>query len=120
MMKKRKNHQKLFNLALATSLATSAVVAIAPTQIEAAPRSFPDVKPNDYYNESVQILSERGIINGYPDKTFRPINGIEREHVAVILYRAMDLEAPSNLDAALKGYSDVDSSHKCMQRKLLQ
>ena len=79
-MKKR----KLFNFALATSMATAAIVAVAPVDADAA-KSFSDLAPTDPHYPNVMNLTERGVINGYPDGTFKPYEPIHRGHAAKFL-----------------------------------
>lgn len=47
-------------------------------------RSFRDVKEDTWYAESVGVMASLGVLNGYPDGTFRPGRSITRaEFVAV-------------------------------------
>ncbi|AJK90062.1 S-layer protein [Lysinibacillus sp. A1] len=41
--------------------------------------------------EMIEYIAPRGIINGYPDGTFRPDESIQRQHVAIIFTRAFEL-----------------------------
>ncbi|GLC88056.1 InlB B-repeat-containing protein [Lysinibacillus piscis] len=43
-------------------------------------------------NEMIKEIATQGIINGYPDGTFRPNEFIKRQHVVVMLARALELE----------------------------
>lgn len=45
---------------------------------------YTDVKSTDWYNNAISTLSNMGIINGYPDGTFRPNAGITRAEFAKI------------------------------------
>ena len=65
-------------------MATGVLVAAVPTQAEAA-KSFPDVKPTHHFYEAVLNLTERGVINGYDNGTFRPGENISRAHAAKIM-----------------------------------
>ena len=48
--------------------------------------SFSDIKESAWYYESVNAMSQAGIINGYTDGTFRPENQITRaEFVTMIM-----------------------------------
>ncbi|CAM5349716.1 hypothetical protein LSPH24S_03435 [Lysinibacillus sphaericus] len=38
-------------------------------------------------------MTRKGIITGYPDKTFRPNDYIKRQHIAIMFARAFELEA---------------------------
>lgn len=63
------------------------------------------------YNEAIELV-EKGIISGYDDYTFKPYTPISREHVAVLLYKALDLDAPKNVKGILSGYKDVNENHR--------
>ena len=39
-----------------------------------------------YAKEEVTALSSNGLINGYPDNTFKPKNTITRAEIAAVLY----------------------------------
>ena len=45
---------------------------------------YSDVKSTDWYNNAISTLSNMGIIDGYPDGTFRPNAGITRAEFAKI------------------------------------
>ena len=62
----------------------------APTP-ESTPdaKPFPDVPASAWYAEAVNGLSARGIVNGYPDGSFKPEQTATRAEVAVMLYRAL-------------------------------
>ena len=46
--------------------------------------SYSDVKSTDWFNNAISTLSNMGIIDGYPDGTFRPNAGITRAEFAKI------------------------------------
>lgn len=51
-------------------------------------KMFSDIDENEYYTAAVQwAYSNSGIIQGYPDGTFRPDENISREDLSVILDR---------------------------------
>src|SRR5690606_7480843 len=49
--------------------------------------SFTDVNSNDWYAGVVQIAVQAGLIQGYPDDTFRPTEKISREELATLIRR---------------------------------
>ncbi|RAV04971.1 immunoglobulin-like domain-containing protein [Paenibacillus sp. YN15] len=51
--------------------------------------SFRDVSPDDWYYTAVSAAVQAGIVNGYPDSTFRPDAPITREELAAMLIRAL-------------------------------
>ena len=48
-------------------------------------RSFTDVSFSHPYFEQIESIENREIINGYPDRTFRPKDAIKREHAFKML-----------------------------------
>ncbi len=48
---------------------------------------FDDVSENEWYTEAVNWASVNGIVNGYGDNTFGPMNDVTREQVMAILHR---------------------------------
>ena len=99
---------KAFNVALATTLAASAVVAVAPTQADAA-ATFTDVKTSDVHYTSIMNLAERGIVSGYGDGTFRPNNGVTRGQVAKIIAGILELDT-KNVNNP--NFTDVSTSNE--------
>lgn len=52
---------------------------------------FDDVATDSWYYEGVTTMAEYGIITGYPDGSFRPMNRVSREEFAVMMVRALKL-----------------------------
>lgn len=52
--------------------------------------NFTDVPNDRYYAKAVAWAASKGIVSGYPDKTFAPESNISREQLASILYRYAD------------------------------
>ena len=84
------NTHRFYQMALAATLATSAIV-IAPPAANAA-SLFPDINPSTEEGKAIIILAERGIISGYPDGTFKPANFITRTQAAKILAGILHLD----------------------------
>lgn len=80
--------------------ATAAIVAsaVAPAA-SAAEVKFTDVGENFWAATEIYALVEAGVINGYPDGTFKPGQDIIRGQAANLLTDALDLEIPSDLNA---------------------
>ncbi|MFJ7922223.1 S-layer homology domain-containing protein [Lysinibacillus fusiformis] len=52
--------------------------------------TFSDISTH-WAKEMIEYMAPHGIINGYPDGTFRPDDSIQRQHVAIIFSRAFEL-----------------------------
>ncbi|MGY0691392.1 S-layer homology domain-containing protein [Virgibacillus sp. FSP13] len=92
------------------TIATAAVagVALTPVAVAADTGIYTDVDADDSHYDAIKSLTEKGYVHGYPDDTFKQWNDISRQHVAVILANAMDLQTPENVEEVLKVYDDVD------------
>ncbi|MER2089924.1 MAG: S-layer homology domain-containing protein, partial [Sporosarcina sp.] len=85
-----------------------AVVVFSSVQAEASSQSFKDVPHNHPYKEIIQNMQARGMINGYPDGTFKPNEKVSRKHVAQLLGKALQLDAKSETGIR---YKDVPKNH---------
>ena len=51
--------------------------------------TFSDVPPSNVFYTSIETAHHMGVINGYPDGTFRPNNNIRRDEMAQIVYKGV-------------------------------
>ncbi|ADH98512.1 5'-nucleotidase C-terminal domain-containing protein [Salisediminibacterium selenitireducens] len=72
---------------------------------------FSDVDDDYTHAEAIRALAEEGILQGYPDGSFGIQDNMERQQVAIVLYRALGLDVPEDLDSTLERYSDVSANH---------
>ncbi|MFC3886492.1 S-layer homology domain-containing protein [Bacillus songklensis] len=70
---------------------SAAVVASAIAPVASA-ASFSDVDANSVHAKAIDALSETGIINGYPDGTFKPGKSITRGQAAKMIARTIEGE----------------------------
>jgi hypothetical protein len=49
---------------------------------------FTDIADGDLFFQDIQWLAARGVTEGFPDKTYRPLEIIHRDAMAAFLYRA--------------------------------
>ena len=74
---------------------------------------FKDVPAKKYYTNAVIWASQKGIVEGYPDGTFRPNDNITREQLAAILFRYAKADGIiQDTDADLSGFPDAVNVHK--------
>lgn len=72
-------------------------------------KKFTDVNITHELAYSIEIASEYGIINGYPDGTFRPDEHISREEAMVMYSRTMDIVGLAEKDSnIINNYTDKD------------
>ncbi len=61
-------------------------------------KSFSDVDGSHWANSVINNMVSTGILNGYPDGTFKPNNPISRAEFAKILVLSLDLKDSSHVD----------------------
>ena len=69
--------------------AVLAATAIAGVTTAFAANPFSDVTPSDWAYQAVATLASQGVINGYPDGTFKGQNNITRYEMAQMVAKAM-------------------------------
>ena len=92
-----------------------AMVATVLYRMESMPKTtyksyFKDIKDNEYYSIPTTWAKQKGIINGYNDGTYKPLNNITREEMVTILcnyVKSKGLYEKSNID--LSQYKDSSS-----------
>lgn len=104
---KKQTSKKMFNVVIATSLATGAVVAVSPTETGAA-LQFSDVKETNTHYENILNLADRKVVNGYEDGTYRPGESIKRGNAAQIIARILDL---NTTNVKNPGFKDVSTEN---------
>jgi len=103
------NQHKFFQAAVVASLATAAVVAVAPV----ADAAFIDVKANTEGGQAIEKLSAMKIVNGYEDGTFRPGNGVTRAEAAKIL--TLLNTGGEDVNGYTSAFADVPQNHWAYQ-----
>lgn len=106
----KQSTKKAFNVAMATTMAAGAVVAVAPTQASAAV-SFSDVKETNTHYANILNLAERGVISGYEDGTFRPGDSIKRGNAAKIIAGVLGLDTTNVKNPGFKDVSVNNSNY---------
>ncbi|WP_052123947.1 S-layer homology domain-containing protein [Ureibacillus manganicus] len=103
----KKSYKKYLNATIATAVVASSVVGTSSVVL-AAEKSFPDVKEQDFFYEAVKVLTERKVISGFPDGTFKPYENITRGQIAVLLVKLLKLDTTNVIDP---GFHDVPKTH---------
>lgn len=87
-------------------------------------KSFPDVQSNHWAIKEINYLSDKGIINGTPEGTFKPSDYVTRGQMALMLDLSLKLEKPSNYNHIFsdvaKGVYYYDSVHKLAHNNIVQ
>ncbi|WP_203245823.1 S-layer homology domain-containing protein [Sporosarcina beigongshangi] len=100
--------KRSFRLAIVFVFVASFFIAYPSADSYAKDNVFKDIKSGSYYYESVLSLSERGIINGFNDGTFKPNQAVTRGQAAKILAHVLELDLESVKDPK---FLDVKPSH---------
>ena len=79
-------------------LAMAAVAALAAGASAFAANPFSDVSTSDWAYQAISDLSDRGLVEGYPDGTFKGQQNITRYEVAQIIARLMAKEDQMNAE----------------------
>ncbi|RKJ60742.1 S-layer homology domain-containing protein [Butyricicoccus sp. 1XD8-22] len=110
---------KIFNSTafIMTALIGTAAIVTPFNSIEAkeptvaATKTFKDVTTTHPYYEMISDMTSQGIISGYADGTFKPNENINRQHAALLINNAVDLET----SIPFKAFNDVNSKHPYYQ-----
>ena len=73
-------------------------------------KGFTDVVPGTWYSDAVAWAADNGIVNGYPDGSFRPKDPLTREQMAAIFFRYAGWSGRSVSEKAdLSAFPDASS-----------
>ncbi|HAG12107.1 MAG TPA: hypothetical protein DCK76_12250 [Desulfotomaculum sp.] len=97
----------LFLCLILTSNAAS-IAATASEDQTAVKTQFKDITENDPLLPFIRYLTEKGIINGFPDGTFQPGANVTRSQAAKAVVLAKGLQPLKNVYPSFK---DVNSKH---------
>ena len=103
-MKRSRNMKKI--------LAIAAVAALTAGVSAYAANPFSDVSPDDWAYQAVSDLSDQGVVEGYPDGTFKGERNMTRYELAQVIARLMaredqlNAEQKATLDKLAGEYAD--------------
>lgn len=94
---------------------TTANAEVAVKQQQAAPVTFKDVPAGHWSYEAIQTLAEHEIMLGYGNGVFGFGHNVNREQVAALIYRALDLDEQFGEDEVLESpYNDIVDDNSTM------
>ena len=88
-------------------LAIAAAAALTAGVSAYAANPFSDVSPDDWAYQAVSDLSDQGVVEGYPDGTFKGERNMTRYELAQVIARLM----------AREDHSDSTYFYKCFKNK---
>ena len=94
------------------SILLAAVLLLFSLSAAAGAEFYDEVRFADEYRTAIVCVSAKGIISGFPDKTFLPNDPLTRAQAAKILCTALEgASAADAVTAAETVFSDVPASH---------
>lgn len=96
---------------LAVTFLVAAAVTLGLLAGPAAAVDFSDVGEQHPFHDEIDDVSDRGILNGYGDGTFRPTQQVTRQALAAALYReagSPETDPPASAD---RSFVDVRPTH---------
>ena len=108
----KKNTKRILSLFL-TIVMLASCLGTAVFATASADSKFSDISADAPYEKAVEILSQMGVINGYPDGTFGPDKNVTRAEFTAMLMRILNygsLGAPTAAQLPFTDISDSDSS----------
>ncbi len=105
------------------ALALSGVTATGFAVASIAQSTFRDIPAGHWAKVAVEYVSERGLINGYQDGTFRGGRNLTRYEAAAIFYRLLQSGTINTVDAEgrnliNKGISDVRGEYSALATRV--
>lgn len=86
------------------------ILSIAVVMLGITPTfAFPDVNDNYWAAPQIKVLSEKGVIVGYPDGTFKPDSNVTRAEFAAMAIRALGQEHTKVAQPV--HFTDIDENH---------
>ncbi|WP_108668925.1 C40 family peptidase [Peribacillus acanthi] len=73
--------------------------------------SYPDVPSSNRFANDIAAIKELGVINGFPDGTFRPNETMTRAQMAVIIQNAFNLNEIVTISSMPNTYSDINPNY---------
>ena len=90
--------------------ATIFLVKPEPVAAQQAQQTFADVPPNYWTRPFIQSLAEKGNVTGYPDRTFRPKQAVDRVEFAAMIRQAFERANIRNIPSG-SAFNDVPQGY---------
>lgn len=90
--------------------ATIFLVKPEPVAAQQAQQTFADVPPNYWTRPFIQSLAEKGNVTGYPDRTFRPKQAVDRVEFAAMIRQAFERAKIRNIPSG-SAFNDVPQGY---------
>ncbi|GEM_PF-2913720 len=87
--------RKKFFTAIITTVCVAATSFLYLDDVSAGNCVYSDIKTTNWAYNSVQAMSEKGIINGYPDGTFKPSNTVTYGEFIKMMIASMGYNLPN-------------------------
>ena len=71
---------------MSRSMIATVLYRLANTPTQTGSISFGDVRENEWYTDAIQWAAENGIMKGYGNNQFGPMDNVTREQLALIFY----------------------------------
>ncbi len=105
------NRKKLIQVSSSAILAGT--TNAAPIAIQAADKNpFSDIKEGNSTYESDTTLAKEGIINGYPDGTYRPDVKLSKKQAAILFSKSLKLELPDEVEGSDLPFDSVNPNFR--------
>ena len=83
---------------------------IAGTPETETEKTFKDITGDEWYGPAVLWAAEAGVVNGYENGNFGPVDNITREQMALMMYRyANYLEKDTTNEGDYSSFADAES-----------
>ena len=76
--------------------------------------AYNDLTQDHWAYTAVNVMRERGILNGYPDGNFYPEQNVTREEFAKIVVNTLELTSQS----AYLDYEDIEDAAQCLIKQI--
>lgn len=97
--------------------------SLSLAQAQNPPANFRDVPAGHWAREAVEYITQRGLIQGFPDGTFRGNENLTRYQAALIFYRLLQSGAlsqvpPQDQELIRQGIRQVQAELAALQKRL--